>query len=418
MASFAMTVLWVTTQGYIILHQVRDYCSSTIWEEIRAWQYVSRYDDMDFVSKVKSDCEKVFEIVRMYGRVGQVLEDTLLDYKSIISKEYPAIGNVWCCGIQYFLDGVSVSRNGKINVLAVKCSLINILRQFRVRFKWIWELSTVPVDHLDRILWKIRDEIVSLQKSIIIENISIIGYLSLITADTPQHTKILGLHLSSERCQICKAKGLALFENCGVEHRQSAEYKDCILSSPLLFFSPQYHMPHDLMHLEVLRLGGHMIKFLNFAVPSRSRKELRRVCLEKKIPNVFDRLVDDVRFWMEKTYGMTMEGDASDEQMITEIIHQLIIEEDEKKNQEEEEERIRIIQGGGEVEVPVLPFSGLSAHLITEARKWEVNALQTFIRRVKREFGMNVYKFSPEMGEKLEKRNPGGFLRTASLFPH
>ncbi|GKT35898.1 hypothetical protein ADUPG1_008963 [Aduncisulcus paluster] len=108
---------------------------------------------------------------------------------------------------------------------------------------------------------------------------------------------------------------------------------------------------------------------------------------------------------MEKTYGMTMEGDASDEQMITEIIHQLIIEEDEKRKQEEEEERIRIIQGGGEVEVPVLPFSGLSAHLITEARKWEVNALQTFIRRVKREFGMNVYKFSPEMGEKLKKRS-------------
>ncbi|GKT27585.1 hypothetical protein ADUPG1_013912 [Aduncisulcus paluster] len=61
-------------------------------------------------------------------------------------------------------------------------------------------------------------------------------------------------------------------------------------------------------------------------------------------------IVDDVRFWMEKTYGMNMEGDASDEQRITEIIRQLIIEEGEKKKQEEEEERIRIIRGGGEVE--------------------------------------------------------------------
>ncbi|GKT24837.1 hypothetical protein ADUPG1_012857, partial [Aduncisulcus paluster] len=40
-----------------------------------------------------------------------------------------------------------------------------------------------------------------------------------------------------------------------------------------LWFNPLYHLPHDIMHIEVLRLGGYMCEFLNFLLSALKRQE-------------------------------------------------------------------------------------------------------------------------------------------------
>ncbi|GKT15122.1 hypothetical protein ADUPG1_010627 [Aduncisulcus paluster] len=129
--------------------------------------------------------------------------------------------------------------------------------------------STVPdtSELTTLVLEKLLEEFILLQKGMKNSGRVVLGYLALITANTPQMTKILGLHPYLDRYQICQARGTQLFVcNEDVPHRDSASYHTYILSSPSFFFSSQFHLPHDLMHLEVLRLGGYMTQFLSFCL--------------------------------------------------------------------------------------------------------------------------------------------------------
>ncbi|GKT23363.1 hypothetical protein ADUPG1_012409 [Aduncisulcus paluster] len=51
-----------------------------------------------------------------------------------------------------------------------------------------------------------------------------------------------------------------------------------------LWFNPLYHLPHDIMHIEVLRLGGYMCEFLNFLLSSSAKKHVSKICDVHKIP--------------------------------------------------------------------------------------------------------------------------------------
>ncbi|GKT35929.1 hypothetical protein ADUPG1_008989 [Aduncisulcus paluster] len=208
--------------------------------------------------------QEVEEIASHYGRVGSPLEKKLIRWKDRIKDKDPKVLRVYCLGFQVFMDGVAIVRNAKTSVLATKSS---ITRKARVKFQWIWEHSTLPDTKECRvsILNAIKEDILTLQRGILTpDGDTVIGYLSCLTADTSERTKILGLHPHLKRCQICEASGLG---------------------HPRIII---YHMPHDYMHLEVLRIGSYMLQFLEISLTLSAKKEIRKLSQINKIVSPFE----------------------------------------------------------------------------------------------------------------------------------
>ncbi|GKT28310.1 hypothetical protein ADUPG1_000572 [Aduncisulcus paluster] len=249
---------------------------------VRSQYSRSHIDELDAAtaeSCIKT-CSDVESIVLGHGRVGSELERHMANYKCQMTPR-----RVWCVGIQLFMDGVSVVRNSKTSVLAMKCSIINLPRAIKNSFPWIWEIVTLPdtKEMSKMILSHLVKDLLELQRGLKIGDLTIVGYLSLITADSPERSRILGISHGIHRCQICSAAGIQLFQNFGISYRPLSDF-----SSPLmhlkLFFDVRFHLPHDIMHLEVLRLGRYLIEFLSCTVDP---DEIERISKELDIHSVF-----------------------------------------------------------------------------------------------------------------------------------
>ncbi|GKT27183.1 hypothetical protein ADUPG1_013661, partial [Aduncisulcus paluster] len=117
--------------------------ATVICEKARLLKEEGKIEREEWI-EMERDCTIVKRRMLKYGRMGDILEKRLLEWKKRLEIHQPDIHNIWCLGIQLYLDGVSVIRKSNVSVLGVKASVINLPRNEKNSFQYIWELTSVP----------------------------------------------------------------------------------------------------------------------------------------------------------------------------------------------------------------------------------------------------------------------------------